>query len=105
MAVAVDGKLTVALDVNISDELLKEGIAREFINRMQNLRKDMEFEVTDKIIVSVQQHEEITTALNQHKSYICAEILAQDLLIVDTVADTKTIEINDITINVSINKV
>lgn len=103
--VAVDGKLTVALDVNISDELLKEGIAREFINRMQNLRKDMEFEVTDKIIVSVQQHEEITTALNQHKSYICAEILAQDLLIVDTVADTKTIEINDITINVSINKV
>ena len=102
--VAVDGKLTVALDINISDELLKEGIAREFINRMQNLRKDMGFEVTDKIIVSVQQHAEITPALNQHKSYICAEILAQDLLIVDTVADTKTIEINDITINVSINK-
>lgn len=103
--VVVDGKLTVALDVNITEELLKEGIAREFINRMQNLRKEMEFEVTDKIVVSVEQHEQITPALNEHKNYICAEILAQDLQIVDSAADTKTIEINDITINVSIKKV
>lgn len=103
--VAVDGNLTVALDVNITDELLQEGIAREFINRLQNLRKDMEFEVTDKINVEVERNEQITDALNKHKNYICAEILAQDLQVVATVANTKTIEINDITINVTINKV
>ncbi len=103
--VAVDGKLTVALDIDISPELLQEGIARELINRLQNLRKEMEFEVTDKIIVQVERNEQITNALNKHKNYICAEILAQDLQIVDTTTNTKTIEINDITINVSINKV
>lgn len=103
--VAVDGKLTVALDINITDELLQEGIAREFINRLQNLRKDMEFEVTDKIKVQVERNEQITDALNKHKNYICAEILAQDLQVVESVADTKTIEINDISINVTINKV
>lgn len=103
--VAVDGKLTVALDVNISDELLQEGIAREFINRLQNLRKDMEFEVTDKIKVQVERNEQITNALNKHKNYICAEILAQDLQVVESATDTKTLEINDISINVTINKV
>ncbi len=103
--VAVDGKLTVALDVNVTGELLQEGIAREFINRLQNLRKDMDFEVTDKIIVQVERNEQITDALNKHKNYICAEILAQDLQVVESVTDTKTLEINDITINVTINKV
>lgn len=103
--VAVDGKLTVALDVNITDELLQEGIAREFINRLQNLRKDMDFEVTDKIMVQVERNEQITDALNKHKNYICAEILAQDLLVIESVTNTKTLEINDITINVTINKV
>lgn len=103
--VAVDGKLTVALDINITDELQQEGIAREFINRLQNLRKEMEFEVTDKIIVQVEQLAEITDALNAHKNYICAEILAQDLQIVASVPNTKTLEINDIHINVSISKV
>jgi isoleucyl-tRNA synthetase len=103
--VAVDGKLTVALDVNITNELLQEGIAREFINRLQNLRKDMDFEVTDKIIVQVERNEQITDALNKHKNYICAEILAQDLQVIDSVTNTKTLEINDITINVTIKKV
>lgn len=102
--VAVAGSLTVALDINITPELHQEGIAREFINRLQNLRKEMGFEVTDKILVYVQAHDDITPAIIHHKNYICAEILAQDLLIADTLTDTKTFEINDIDINVSINK-
>lgn len=103
--VAVNGSLTVALDVNVSDELLKEGIAREFINRMQNLRKEAGFEVTDKIHVAVQEHPQVGPAIIEYKNYICAEILAQDLQLVPTINDGKTIDINEIDIYVTISKV
>jgi isoleucyl-tRNA synthetase len=104
--VAVYGNLTVALDINISDELLQEGIAREFINRLQTLRKEAGFEVTDKIMVGVLANQQISPAIIQHKSYICAEILAQDLQIVDTAPlNSKVIDINDIEVYVTISKV
>lgn len=103
--VAVDGSLTVALDVNVSDELLKEGIAREFINRMQNLRKEAGFEVTDKIHVAVQEHPQVGPAIIEYKNYICAEILAQDLQLAPTITNGKTIDINEIDIYVTISKV
>jgi len=80
--VANQGSLTVALDVNITPELWKEGIAREVINRIQNLRKDKGFEVTDKIEVEIESHEEINEALNKNVSYICSEILAEKFNIV-----------------------
>ena len=81
--VAADGNLTVALDINISPFLRQEGLAREFVNRMQNLRKDKGFEVTDRIKVIVKNDAEITHALNSNLNYICPEILADSLEIVN----------------------
>jgi isoleucyl-tRNA synthetase len=103
--VAVNGPLTVALDTEINEQLLQEGIAREFINRLQNLRKEMNFEVTDKIHVKIEEHPAVTAALNTYKDYICAEILAQDLQVTGTLPDSKAIDINETDIKVSISKV
>ncbi|WP_448703026.1 isoleucine--tRNA ligase [Mucilaginibacter sp. AW1-3] len=75
------GKLTVALDVNISEALKQEGISRELINRIQNLRKDKGFEVTDKINVRIKEHPYIAEAVKNNLSYICAEILADSLVL------------------------
>lgn len=80
--VASMGILTVALDITVTPELWREGIAREVINRIQNLRKEKQFEVTDKIIVKILSHPEIDEAVNQNISYICSETLAQSLEIV-----------------------
>ncbi len=77
--VASVGGLTVALDISISKELKEEGIARELINRIQNLRKDKGFEVTDKIRVLVENHPYIIEAVDNNLGYICAEILAVSL--------------------------
>ncbi|MEI7500623.1 MAG: isoleucine--tRNA ligase [Bacteroidota bacterium] len=95
--VASMGALTVALDITITPELWKEGIAREVINRIQNLRKDKGFDVTDKILVKFQSQPDIDEAVYQNISYICAEILAQSFEIVANVEDsTKTlIELTD----------
>src|SRR5690606_37542234 len=70
------GKLTVALDINITPELKKEGLSRELINRIQNLRKEKGFEVTDRIKVTITQNTEIQEAVENNLSYICTEILA-----------------------------
>lgn len=77
--VANDGELTVALDITITEELQAEGIAREFVNRIQTLRKERNFEVSDRIIVSYTTTESISTALKNNAAYICAEILADML--------------------------
>jgi isoleucyl-tRNA synthetase len=77
--VANNGNLTVALDVKIDEKLKNEGLARELVNRIQNLRKDKGFEVTDTINVKVQRHSLINSALEQNKRYICEEVLATDL--------------------------
>ncbi len=81
--VANNGSLTVALDINISDELRNEGLARELVNRIQNLRKDSGFEVTDKILVKIQQKMELDNAIKNNLSYICSETLATDFQIVN----------------------
>ena len=69
--VANEGKLTVALDVNITQELKDEGIAREFVNRIQNIRKDSGFEVTDKIAVEIQNHEVINSCSETLQRLYC----------------------------------
>jgi isoleucyl-tRNA synthetase len=74
------GKLTVALDVTISNELKEEGLARELINRVQNVRKDSGLEVTDRINVQLGNAEFLREAVNNNLSYICAEILADTIL-------------------------
>ena len=98
------GKLTVALDVNISTELKEEGIARELINRIQNLRKELGFEVTDKIKVSLQGNDLITNAVENNLSYICAEILATSLEVLPQLNEGQAIEIEDTKILTLIKK-
>lgn len=84
LVASLDG-LTVALDTTITSELKEEGIAREIINRIQGLRKEKGFEVTDKIKVEIQQHNEINSAIHNNFSYICAEILADDIQVVERI--------------------
>ncbi len=81
--VASDGKLTVALDIGISEDLKQEGIAREFINRIQNLRKDSGFEVTDKIIVNIKKNKLINRAVENYRDYIGSQTLAKQINLVD----------------------
>ncbi len=92
--VASDGSLTVALDVTITDELEAEGTARELVNRIQNLRKSKDFNVTDKIVVTLEKHEAITDAVAQFGDYICNEVLATKLDLED-LSEGDTIDLNE----------
>lgn len=91
--VANDGQLTVALDVTISAALREEGLARELVNRIQTMRKDSNLEVTDKIEVKIQRNSAINSAINNNLNYICAEILASSLELVDNVEATSGSEV------------
>jgi isoleucyl-tRNA synthetase len=98
LEVAVTGTLTVALDTTITPVLREEGIARELINRIQNLRKEKNFEVTDKINVIIEGNEEINLAVQNNLHYICSETLAQSFRIVDKMdlPGTDVIELTDL---------
>jgi isoleucyl-tRNA synthetase len=98
------GKLTVALDVTISLELKEEGLAREVINRIQNLRKELGFEVTDKIKIILQHNPMIAKAVENNLSYICAETLGTSLEMSDNLSNTDTIEIEETTLKILIKK-
>jgi len=103
-----EGKLTVALDVTLSIELKEEGIARELVNRIQNIRKDKGFEVTDKITVKIKNHELIRKPVANNLSYICNEILASSLNLVDDLDELGSIMIDvdeNIQVLTSINKI
>ena len=104
-SVASKGSLTVALDITITDALQKEGDARELINRIQNIRKDSGFELTDRIFVQIQDNESLRTSINEFKSYICGEILADNI---DWVAELPVagteIEVNDTLLKVAVTK-
>lgn len=89
--VAVDGKLTIALDITVSDDLRREGVARELVNRIQNVRKDCKFEVTDKVRVVVESRPEIDDALAQFADYICNQTLSVSIT-------TSALPINPVTI-------
>ena len=78
--VSSEGNLTVALDVTISDNLKAEGIARELVNRVQNLRKDSGLEITDRILLKIDTNALIQDAITSNKEYVCNEILANDVL-------------------------
>jgi isoleucyl-tRNA synthetase len=99
------GALTVALDVSISEELKQEGIARELINRIQHVRKDQDFLVTDRIHVRLSDVQTISPAVKNNLAYICAEILADSLVLEADLNTTETFEIDDVTLFVSITKV
>jgi isoleucyl-tRNA synthetase len=99
------GKLTVALDVTITNELKQEGISRELINRIQNLRKTKGFEVTDKINVSVSNPPFLADAVNNNLSYICAEILADNLLLDSNLNEGEIALIDENEILIAITKI
>ena len=102
------GNLTVALDTTITPQLWEEGIARELINRIQNLRKDKNFEVTDKITVRLLKNVEINSAILNNLSYICSETLAQSFDIVEKIetGDQVSIELTEaISTLISIRKI
>jgi isoleucyl-tRNA synthetase len=90
--VASDGEITVALDVTVTPELAKEGLARELVNRIQNLRKDQGFEVTDRIKVRLQASDTVDKAASAYRDYIMAEVLA-DSLVLDSDVEGETIEL------------
>ncbi|HVF97041.1 MAG TPA: isoleucine--tRNA ligase, partial [Flavisolibacter sp.] len=94
-SVASKGPLTVALDIQITPELEQEGNAREFVNRIQKIRKDSGFELMDRIEVKVAAGNGISASLGKYNAYICAEILADKLEITSTIEDGVDIEVND----------
>jgi len=103
-SVANKESLTVALDITVTPELLEEGIARELVNRIQKLRKDTGYEVTDKINLVIQERAEFKSAIINYSNYICAEILA-DKIDIAPVADNGTeVEINDVILKILISK-
>ena len=102
--IASKGSLTVALDINISDNLKKEGNAREFINKIQNIRKDQNFEIADRIIVEVEVNDIMGLSLNEYKAYICGEILADSLEFKPTLSEGVDIEVNEAILKVNVLK-
>ena len=104
--VASQGKLTVALDITITDSLQAEGDAREFINRMQRLRKDMNLDVTDRIRVQLERSGDISNSIMLYKDYICSEILAEEISLVDAVENNNVnlLTISDIPVRVIVLK-
>ena len=104
--VANEGKVTVALDINITKELKEEGIAREFINRIQNLRKESNFDVTDKIRLYIGKHAQINEAVENFSTYIASQVLAESVNLTDTIdTNAKEVEIDDMTTYIKIEKV
>ena len=96
--------LTVALDVTISEDLRKEGIARELVNRIQNLRKDSGFEVTDKIQLTVLNYQNLQESVLENKAYIMSETLTQEMVFVDSLNDGLEVEFDNIKSRILINK-
>lgn len=106
--VANEDRYTVALDITITNELKQEGIAREFINRIQNLRKDAGFDVTDRVNISIVKHEAINEALEVHKEYIANQTLAQNIYLVDELVNGEgtSVEIdNDLFTSIKVEKI
>lgn len=102
-SVASEGKVTVALDISITDELRAEGIARDFVNRIQNLRKDMGLDVQDKINIQVAKNEAlINEALTANAAYVCEETQALNLDVVESISDAQSVEIDEWTLEVKI---
>ncbi len=102
--VAVKGPLTVALDLILTPELENEGFAREFINRIQNIRKESGFELTDKILVNVQENGNVKNIITEYNEYICTEILAELLEFNKEIIDGTKIDVNNETLTVKVKK-
>jgi isoleucyl-tRNA synthetase len=103
--VANEGKLTVALDITVTDELLREGIARELVNRIQNIRKSNGYEIVDKIVVEIESREEIAEAVKEYANYIASQTLANSVVLVDSLTNATELEFEDYVVKINIRKV
>jgi isoleucyl-tRNA synthetase len=102
--VANEGKLTVALDITVTEALLREGIARELVNRIQNIRKSSGFEITDKIVVEIESCEEINGAVEEYGNYIATQTLANSVVIKAEVSNATELDFEDYIVKVSVQK-
>ena len=102
--VANEGKLTVALEVTLTDELRREGVARELVNRIQNIRKSSGLEITDKIEIQLSKHPQSDAAVEAYRDYICKQVLGTSLTLMDEVADATELDMDEYKLYVRILK-
>jgi isoleucyl-tRNA synthetase len=100
-----DGRLTVALDITVTDDLLREGIARELVNRIQNLRKSSGFEITDKIRIEIVKHDAINGAVENFGEYIASQTLASSIQLVDSIDAPVELDLEDYIVSIKIEKI
>jgi isoleucyl-tRNA synthetase len=103
--VANEGRLTVALDIMVTEDLKKEGLARELVNRIQNLRKSNGYDITDKIAVTVLSSDEMDGVIKEYGSYIANQVLAVSVELSDVVSDATELDFEDFKVSVKIEKV
>lgn len=105
MASASDGNITVAVDTVLTEDLKKEGIARDLVNRIQNIRKDSGLEVTDKIVINIQKKDAyVDSAISSFKDYICNETQAKELSILDVVTNAQLVDMDEFELGLSVSK-
>lgn len=102
--VANNGILTIALDIELTDALVEEGIARELVNRIQNLRKTSGLEITDRITIEIERRDEISAAVEHCREYIASQVLATSLTLVDKVAEPQVLDMDGYNVNINIKK-
>jgi isoleucyl-tRNA synthetase len=103
-SVASEGSVTVALDIVLTEELKREGIARDFVNRIQNLRKDMGLDVLDKILIEVEQNGEAITAITEFKEYISTETQAVKLELKEKLLEATEVDMDEFVMKVKLAK-
>ena len=103
--VANEGALTVALDVEVTDELRREGVAREIVKKIQALRKDSGFDITDRIEVTVSASEASDAAVEQFREYICNQVLADSLVVSAELTEGEEVELDGCTVKVTVKRV
>ena len=104
--VANEGRLTVALDITVTDELKKEGLARELVNRIQNLRKSSGFEITDKVNITLASSAEMDGAVEAYQEYIKSQVLANNLVVTaESISDATVLDFEDFTLAVKVEKI
>ncbi len=102
--VANEGKLTVALDITVTDALYREGVARDLVNRIQNIRKANGYEIVDKIAIELEQRDEINEAVKEFSAYIASQTLADSITLVEHLDEALELEMDDYTVRISIRK-
>ena len=103
--VANEGTLTIALDVTVTEELRQEGIARELVNRIQNIRKSNGYEITDKIVVEIERLDTINDAVVNYTDYIGGQVLANEIALVDAIVDATELDFEEYVVKVAVKKV